>query len=73
MLEPNWDYFATAPLDSGTIRFRTKTERALHARVVAAEINWKEYQALGLLEDWIIAKKELKIYQDSLPPACASD
>jgi 3-aminobutyryl-CoA ammonia-lyase len=66
MIVPNWDYFANAPLDCGTIKFRTKTERALHARVVASEINWKEYQTSNLLEDWIVAKRELKMYQNSL-------
>ena len=35
MIEPNWDYFIHAPLDEGVIRFETKTERALHAKVVA--------------------------------------
>ena len=63
---PNWYYFAVAPLDSGTIRFRTKTERALHARVIACEINWKEDQTSKLLDDWISAKKDLKAYQNAL-------
>ena len=66
MVTPNWFYFANAPLDSGTIRFRTKIERALHARVIACEINWKDYQTSNLLDEWITAKKELEIYQDSL-------
>ena len=66
MVTPNWYYFAIAPLDCGTIRFRTKTERALHARVIACEINWKDYQTSNLLEEWITAKKELEVYQDSL-------
>ena len=70
MIVPNWDYFANAPLDCGTIKFRTKTERALHARVVASEINWKEYQTSNLLEDWIIAKRELRLYQNSLKIMC---
>ena len=66
MVVPNWYYFAVAPLDSGTIRFRTKTERALHARVIACEINWKEDQTPKLLDDWISAKKDLKTYQNAL-------
>ena len=66
MITPNWHYFAIAPLDSGTIRFRTKTERALHARVIACEMNWKDYQTSSLLDEWIAAKKELETYQDSL-------
>ena len=66
MVRPNWYYFAVAPLNSGTIQFRTKTERALHARVVACEINWKEYQTSGLVDDWIAAKIDLEIYQSSL-------
>ncbi len=66
MVVPNWYYFAVAPLDSGTIRFRTKTERALHARVIACEINWKEDQTSKLLDDWISAKKDLKAYHNAL-------
>ena len=66
MITPNWYYFAIAPLDSGTIRFKTKTERALHARVIACEMNWKDYQTSSLLDEWIAAKKDLEIYQDSL-------
>ena len=66
MVTPNWYYFSNAPLDSGTIQFRTKTERALHALVVACEINWKEYQTTSLLNKWIAAKYELQIYQKSL-------
>ena len=66
MVVPNWDYCAGAPLDGGRIRFRTKTERALHARVIACEINWKEDQTSKLLDDWISAKKDLKAYQNAL-------
>ena len=66
MVTPNWYYFATAPLDSGTIQFRTKTERALHARVIACEMNWKDYQTSNLLDEWITAKNDLEIYQNSL-------
>lgn len=66
MVTPNWYYFSNAPLDSGTIKFRTKTERALYALVIACEINWKEYQTSSLLDKWINAKKDLEIYQNSL-------
>ena len=66
MVTPNWYYFTNAPLESGTIRFRTKTERALHAIVIAYEINWKEYQTSTLLDKWIKAKNDLESYQNSL-------
>ena len=66
MITPNWYYFSNAPLESGTIKFRTKKERAMHALVIACEINWKEYQTSSLLEKWIAAKNELEIYQESL-------
>lgn len=66
MVTPNWFYFANAPLDSGTITFRTKTERALHALVIASEINWKENKTVSLLEKWIAAKNEFQIYQNAL-------
>ena len=60
MVEPNWDYFIHAPLDQGTIRFETKTERALHARVVAAEANWMQYQTCEQLTAFWFAKKTLR-------------
>ena len=63
MIEPNWDYFIHAPLDEGVIRFKTKTERALHAKVVATEANWVEYQTSECLEKWWRAKKDLEAFQ----------
>jgi len=63
MIEPNWDYFIHAPLDQGVIRFETKTERALHAQVVASEANWMEYQSNELLQKWRQAKKDLEAFQ----------
>jgi hypothetical protein len=63
MIEPNWDYFVHAPLDEGVIRFETKTERALHAKVVATEANWLEYQTSERLEKWWRAKKDLEAFQ----------
>ena len=45
LVEPNWDYFVNAPLDKGVVRFETKTERALYAKVVASEANWMESQS----------------------------
>ena len=47
MVEPNWDYFVNEPLESGTIRFETKIERALYARVIAGEANWMEQQSIN--------------------------
>ena len=63
MIEPNWDYFINAPLDQGVIRFETKTERALHAKVVASEANWMEYQSNERLATWWEAKKDLEAFQ----------
>lgn len=64
MVEPNWDYFIHAPLDQGTIRFETKTERALHARVVAAEANWMQYQTCVQLTTFWFAKKDLEAFRE---------
>ena len=64
MVEPNWDYFVNEPLDSGTIRFETKTERALFARVIAGEANWMEQQTLERLKTWRLAKHDLEAFLD---------
>ena len=64
MVEPNWDYFINAPLDQGTIRFETKTERALHARVVAAEANWMQYRTSEQLSTYWAAKRDLEVFRE---------
>ena len=64
MIEPNWDYFINAPLDKGTQRFDTKTERALHARVVASEANWIQYQTVKRLIVWQNALQDLYSYRE---------
>ena len=64
MVEPNLDYFVNEPLDSGTIRFETKTERALYARVIAGEANWMEQQTLERLKTWSLAKHDLEAFLD---------
>ena len=63
MIEPNWDYFVHAPLNQGIIRFKTKTERALHAKVIASEANWMEYQSSDRLILWFQAKQDLEAFQ----------
>ena len=63
MVEPNWDYFVHAPLSQGVIRFETKTERALHAKVVASEANWMEYQSSERLLIWLQARQDLEAFQ----------
>ena len=64
MVEPNWDYFINAPLDQGTIRFETKTERALHARVVAAEANWMETKTCEQLSIYWSARRDLDAFRE---------
>ena len=64
MIEPNWDYFINAPLDQGVIRFETKTERALHARVVASEANWMESKSSERLIKWWEAQQDLEAFQE---------
>ena len=64
MIEPNWDYFVNEPLESGTIRFETKTERALHAHVIAGEANWIERKTVERLRTWRNARLDLDAYLD---------
>mgnify|MGYP001347741140 FL=1 len=64
MVEPNWDYFINAPLDQGTIRFETKTERALHARVVAAEANWMETKTCEQLSIYWSVRRDLDAFRE---------
>ena len=66
MIEPNWDYFIHAPLSHGVLRYQTRTERALAARVQAAEMNWNEYQTAELYNHWNNAKNDLKTYREGL-------
>ena len=63
MVEPNWDFFIHAPLGQGVIRFETKTERALHAEVVASETNWMACQSRECLMKWWQARKDLEAFQ----------
>ena len=62
MVEPNWDYFIHAPLDHGVVRYETKTERALQARVVASEANWMESQSAERLIKWWQARHDLESF-----------
>ena len=64
MIEPNWDYFINEPLDRGTQRFETKTERALHASVVAAEANWMQSQTVERFIAWQNAIHDLYTFRE---------
>ena len=64
VVEPNWDYFVHAPLDQGVIRFETKTERALFAKVVASEANWRECQSSKYLNIWLRARQDLEAFKE---------
>ena len=64
MIEPNWDYFINEPLDKGILRFDTKTERALHARVVATEANWIQSNTVDRLIKWQSAVSDLKAFRE---------
>ena len=63
MVEPNWDYFVHAPLEEGVVRFETKTERALYAKVVASEANWMESQSCRRLIAYLRARQDLESFR----------
>ena len=66
MVEPNWDYFVHAPLRDGVVRFETKTERALYAKVVASEANWMESQSCDRLIIYLRARQDLESFREGL-------
>ena len=64
MIEPNWDYFIHAPLEDGLVRFETKTERALYAKVIASEANWIESQSYDRFITYLRARQDLDSFQE---------
>mgnify|MGYP001202811024 FL=1 len=66
MIEPNWEYLVDAPLDSGTTKFGSKIERALHARVIASAENWFESKTLERLMIWLESRKDLEAFLGGL-------
>ena len=64
MIEPNWDYFIHAPLEDGLVRFETKTERALYAKVIASEANWIESQRYDRLIAFLRARQDLGSFRE---------
>ena len=64
MIEPNWDYFIHAPLEDGLVRFETKTERALYAKVIASEANWIESQSYDRFIAHLTARQDLESFQE---------
>ena len=65
MVEPNWDYFVHAPLEEGVVRFETKTERALYAKVVASEANWMESQSCERLIAYLRSRQDLDSFREA--------
>ena len=64
LVEPNWDYFVHAPLENGLVRFETKTERALYAKVIASEANWMESQTCDRFIAYLRAKQDLDSFRE---------
>ena len=64
MVEPNWDYFVHAPLEEGVVRFETKAERALYAKVVASEANWMESQSCERLIVHLRARQDFESFRE---------
>ncbi len=64
LIEPNWDYFIHAPLEDGLVRFETKTERALYAKVIASEANWIESQSYDRFITYLRARQDLDSFRE---------
>ena len=64
LVEPNWDYFVHAPLENVLVRFETKTERALYAKVIASEANWMESQTCDRFITYLRARQDLDSFQE---------
>ena len=64
MVEPNWDYFIHAPLEYGLVRFEAKTERALYAKVIAAEANRMQPQTCDRFITYLRARQDLDSFQE---------
>ena len=64
LIEPNWDYFIHAPLEDGLVRFETKTERALYAKVIASEANWIESQSYDRFIAYLRARQDLESFRE---------
>ena len=64
LIEPNWDYFIHAPLEDGLVRFETKTERALYAKVIASEANWIESQSYDRFIAYLMARQDLDSFRE---------
>ena len=64
LIEPNWDYFIHAPLKDGLVRFETKTERALYAKVIASEANWIESQSYDRFIAYLRARQDLDSFRE---------
>ena len=59
LIESNWNYFIHAPLEDGLVRFETKTERALYAKVIASEANWIESKSYDRFIAYFRARQDL--------------
>ncbi len=52
------------PLEDGLVRFETKTERALYAKVIASEANWMETQSCDCFIAYFRAKQDLDSFRE---------
>ena len=64
MVEPKWDYFVHAPFEEGVVRFETKTERALYAKVIASEANWMESKTYDRFIAYLRARQDLDSFRE---------
>ena len=60
--------FRSCPLENGLVRFETKTERALYAKVIASEANWMESQTCDRFITYLRARQDLDSFQEDLKP-----
>ena len=64
LVEPNLDYIFHAPLEVGVIRFESKTERALYAKVVASEANLMESLSWDRFIAYLRSRQDLESFRE---------
>ena len=52
------------PLENGLVRFETKTERALYAKVIASEPNWMQSQTCDRFITYLRERQDLDSFQE---------
>ena len=56
--------FYPCPFGRRLVRFETKTERALYAKVIASEANWIESQSYDRFIAYLMARQDLDSFRE---------